>query len=898
MNRNKLRRFFPRRALLARALLIGVPVVALISAVTKLYTEALWFESIDRADVHSKMLTTKLALGLVGGIFVFAAILITIVVAKRLTPQDRAFKLPAQALERSRQMFSSSIRRGPMLVAAVAGLLAGLQLRSHWREFLLWQNGTSFGTAEEVFGKDIGTYVFDLPWWRSVQGFLSSTALWLVVITVVAHYLFGGIRPQNRGQRITRAAARHISFVVGIWLAVTAWRVYLERLDYVVDGRGVVSGAGYTDLLVGIPMLRALATILLVAAMAAVLHAMSPRRKLATTMAAILGATALASLAIPVGVQRLAVRPDEAAREAPYLARSLEATRAAYGLESIERIPLSVPDEPEPGSLAGLAGGIERLPIWSPQVVQQVAGSIQRFTPFYAFPSRADIDVYEIDGELRQVLTGAREVTTQGLTGTAKTWSNAHLFYTHGEGAVVALADDAKKGLPSFLLGGVPPKAKHPEVNLEETDVVIGEMHGPAFVLHEAPTGVEMNNLVRRAAFAWRFGDLNLLISGAVGDDARLMFHRNVWERASHVAPFLTLDRDPYPTIVGGRLLWVVDGYTTSSHYPYSIPTDFNAASKGLAKGHGNYIRNAAKVIVDASDGSVTVYAFDEADPIMSAWREVFPDAIRPRSEIPAELAMHLRIPQALYAIMTERYASVHVDDAKTFYQADDAWQVARDPVGCLNGVEPTVAKLLPSSGEQACHRSVMVPRYLLANVQGKDRFLVTRSFTPAGQGRANLVAYMAADALTGELFVFELPTSTRVLGPEQAQASINQDPSVSQQVSLWNQQHSKVIYGDLISAPIGNSFVYIQSLYLQAEGSDLPQLKRVVLLIDGQVAMGNTVADALSKLMGGSADLDELLDDQRKRAQRCLTDGDEQCALQALQRYEELFQGRDEASS
>ena len=876
MIRRSLRRLLAHRSVLLRVALIVVAVVTVISVAAAWFTESLWFEAMGRSDVFSEILGSRLLLGAIAGIVVAASLASTVLIARRLTPAARAFTLPAQALEQSRKLFSRAVRRAPWIVAIGGGFAAGLSASGSWRTFLLWRNGRDFGATDPVLGRDLGDYVFGLPWWRTVQGFVGMTVLWMLIVAVLAHYLYGGIRPQRRGDRITRSAVRHLSVLGAAYAIVLAWGACLDRLDLVVGGRGVVSGAGYTDIHAGLPMLHAFRIVLALAAIALLVNAWRPRRALLTSTLLTAAVLSIAATLVPSLMQRFIVGPDEAARERPYLERSIAATRSAYGLDDVGEREFT----PDGGSgLARSASEIAKLPIWSPQVLQQVAGSIQRFTPYYAFPSRADTDRYEIDGELRQVLIATREVSTRGLSGTARTWPNAHLFYTHGDGAVIAYADRSAGGLPSLLLGDLPPRATDPVAALDERNVAIGENGELGFVIDEASSGVPLDGIVRRAAFAWRLGDLNLLISGAVEDGARLLYRRDVLDRVARVVPFLTLEQDPYPAVVDGRIVWIVDGYTTSSQLPYSIPTDLAAATHGRVQGHANYIRDAVKIIVDAAEGTVDVYATEGEDPILDAWRATFPDLIRSSSELPPAIAEHLRFPQGLFEIITERYATVHVSDPATFYQQSEAWQIARDPVVCLN--DP-----------RGCARPAVAGRYLMATLGERTAsFALTRPFTPIGQGRANLVGYVAADATTGKLISFTLPANAEILGPEQAQATINQDPSVSQQVSLWNQQHSKVIYGDLIGLPVNGSFVYVQALYLQAEGSDLPQLKRVVLVADGRVAMASDAVSALAQLTGGARSIFDQIAEARAQAATCVANGDDPCALVALTRLEQLLE-------
>ncbi|MFY9585818.1 MAG: UPF0182 family protein [Actinomycetota bacterium] len=854
-----------------RSVFLAVVVVALVvvaaGIASSLYTEALWFDELGASTVFSTVLWTKIGLAAAFGA-VFVVLLVgNVWIARRITSAERASQIPDEVLSRYRATLQPYAKLGSILIVALGALVAGSRAAGRWSDYQLWRHAVPFNRADPVLGKDLGFYVFKYPFLRFVFGWAVAALVVTIIAAVVAHYTSGGIRPQRRGERIAAEARAHLSVLVGLLVLLKAWGYRLDEYRLVFSPRGVVAGATYADIHARLPLLRGLVIVAIIAAVLLFLNARVRTWMLPIAASIVLGLTsAIGGGIYPAAVQRLKVRPDEQALERSSIQRNIVATRAAFGIDAVQHHTHPGVGTVDARTVARDEATLDNIRLWSPDVLRSVYANLQRVKRYYQFVSPADVDRYEIDGTSRELTIGAREISPNGLSPDAKTWVNTHLFYTHGYGAVAnGVEEVAPPGQPEFLLKDIPPDPGTGAPSVTTPQIYFGENAEIPYVIvpsdqqeldhptsdagtvttrYDGRGGISIGSFVRRAAFAVRFRDLNIVISGAINDRSRLMFRRQIYDRVSRVAPFVTLDGDPYIAIADGRLVWLLDGYTTASTYPSAQPSNFSAASGGLVPGSGNYIRNSVKFVVDAKDGTVRGYVWDPADPVLAAWTRIFPGLLQPRASMPASIARHVRYPQGLLRIQSEMYADYHVTDADTLYQKEDEWLVARDPTVCVNAAT-------------ACRGGgppVVPPYYMLVDLPGVgERFALVRPFTPAGGDRQNMVAYLAADgddATYGRLYEYDFPRARQVLGPEQIQASINQDPAVSQQVSLWNQQNSKVIYGDLLIVPLPRALLYVQPLYLSGAGSQIPQLKRVVVVANGRVKMADTLREALDELV------------------------------------------------
>ncbi len=856
-----------RRRSVFLAVVVAALVVIAAGIASTLYTDALWFDELHASNVFSTVLWTKIGLAAAFGVAFAVALLGNVWIARRITPAERASQIPDEILSRYRATLQPYARRALIVIVALGAVVAGARAAGRWSDYQLWRHAVPFNRQDPILGKDLGFYVFKYPFLRFVFSWTVAALVVAIIAAFVAHYATGGIRPQRRGERISPQARAHLSVLVGLLVLLKAWGYQLDEYRLTFSPRGVVAGATYTDIHARLPLLKGLVVVAIIAAILLFLNVRVRSWMLPIAAGIVLGLTSVIGGGIyPAAVQRLKVRPDEQALERTSIQRNIAATRDAFGIQAVQRRAHPGAGTIDAQTVARNDETIDNIRLWSPGVLQSVYANLQRVKRYYQFVSPADADRYDIDGASREIMIGAREISPNGLSSDAKTWVNTHLFYTHGYGVVANRVEEiSPAGLPEFLLKDIPPDPTAGAPPVSSPQIYFGENAEVPFVIvpsdqaeldhptseaghvttrYDGTGGVSIGSVLRRAAFAVRFRDLNILISGAINDRSRLMFRRQIYDRVTRVAPFVSVDRDPYIAIADGRLAWILDGYTTSSTYPYAQSSNFAAASGGLVGGSGNYIRNSVKFVVDAKDGTVRGYVWDPGDPVLAAWTRIFPGLLQPREAMPAAIALHVRYPQGLFRIQSAMYADYHVNDADTLYQKEDAWLVARDPTVCVNA-----ATACRGGGPPP-----VPPYYMLVDLPGVgSRFALVRPFTPAGGDRQNMVAYLAADgdATTyGRLTLYDFPRARQVLGPEQIQASINQDPAVSQQVSLWNQQHSKVIYGDLLIVPLPRALLYVQPLYLRGEGSQIPQLKRVVVVANGRVQMSDTLPEAFDALV------------------------------------------------
>ncbi|HET8788953.1 MAG TPA: UPF0182 family protein, partial [Actinomycetes bacterium] len=676
----------PRRWTLA-VLLLAFLALAAVGSVSRFYTDLLWFREIDKAGLFWGMLRTKAFIGLLAGLGTAAIVGVNLWMVERLAPRYGLTVVARPQVERARAVLSPYLRPLRIGIAAFLGLVVGLQASGLWQTFLLWSNRVAFGQRDALFGRDVGFYMFELPFLRSVFGWLFTTLVLTTLLVAAGHYILGGIRPQAETNRIAAQAQSHLCVLLGLIVALKAWGYWLDKYQLLFSTRGVVAGASYTDVKAQLPALEVLFWVALICA---AMFFWGARRGglLIPTISIVLlaGVSLIMGGIIPAIFQRFRVEPQELARERPYIERNIGATRQSFGLSDVDTDSF-----PAAGTLTAKVVDenrqtVENIRLWDPQVLRPAVRNLQAITQYYTF-SDVDVDRYKVDNELRQVMISVREVDPNGLAESARTWQNLHLAYTHGYGMVAVQVNTAAEGgQPDFIVSGFNPT--DPPIDVKEPRVYFGEPppNSPEFVVantaqgeYDAPSltgeatslfhydgtgGVQLSDMGRRLAFAVRFRDINLLISGNIKNESRLMFNRDIRDRVEKAAPFLQWDGDPYAVVVDGRIKYVRDGYTTSSNYPYAQRIDLADAARRNELGSrgvesiGNYIRNSVNAVVDAYDGTVSLYAYDEQDPILKSWGKAFPGLLKPKSSIPAELESHLRYPEDLFAVQADRYKS------------------------------------------------------------------------------------------------------------------------------------------------------------------------------------------------------------------------------------------------
>ncbi|MGN9779079.1 UPF0182 family membrane protein [Micromonospora sp. H33] len=880
-----------RRGRVTIGVLVGVFVLfTLLGWGVQAWTDWLWFDEVDYKQVFTGVLATRLLLFLAVGLGMAVVVGGNLWLAQRLRPRMRPQSPEQVTLERYRMLLSPRLGTWIALVAAVIGLFAGLSAQSRWNQWLLFRNGGDFGVKDPEFGVDVGFYVFDLPFWRYLLG-VAFTAVVLALIGALAvHYIFGGVRLQGVGDRMSNAARAHLSTLVAVFVLLKAIAYVLDRramlLEY-NDGANVY-GAGYADVNALLPAKEILAYISVVVAIAIIVFSNAWMRNLVWPgiSLALLGVSAVAIGGIyPWAVQTFEVKPSARDKEAPYIQRSIDATRAAFGLTGTETEPYAASNLTPPATLATDTAVVPNARLLDPQLVSETYTQLQQVRGFYDFGPKLDIDRYAVSGKTQDYVVGVREINYSELTAQQSNWINRHTVYTHGYGLVAAPANQVVcGGQPLFVSGFLGEKSQEacasqteqipasqpriyygermeegdyaivgradPDANPAEFDRPVGEGgdNGPeSYYTYTGSGGVEIGSFTRRLLYAIKEQESNFLLSEAVNENSKLLYVRNPRERVEKVAPFLTVDGDPYPAVVGGRVQWIIDGYTTAATYPYAerinlqTETTDELTNRGtfqLARENVNYIRNSVKATVDAYDGTVTLYEFDDSDPVLKAWNKAFGgDLVKPKSEIPAELSAHFRYPADLFKVQRNLLTRFHVTNPGDFYSGQDFWQVPNVPDA-------------PDSGQK------QPPYYLFTQFPGQEspRFQLTAAVTP--NGRQNLAALISGSYVDGQprLEVLELPDQTRISGPVQVHQQMTNNAQIRQQLNLLSSNQAQVQYGNLLSLPFGNGMLYVEPVYVKSNQQDAYPLLQKVLLSYGDggsyVVLADNLTDGIKQLV------------------------------------------------
>jgi uncharacterized protein len=836
-----------------RALIIVVVALAasaaLLSTLTGFLVDRLWFDTLGFGAVFATVWHTKLAVfGIATGL---SACLLAVngLVAVR-TPvwrrrRLRATRIPRDGEEGLPEVVELSLEDLPwrLLVltgAVVMGGFLGFGQIGNWDLFLRWRAALPFDRTDPVFGRDLGFYVFTLPVYRAALDWGVLVVSLSALMAAGVFWARGAVELDQGVPRLAASAGRHLSALLAVFLLLKGGGYLLQRYDLLLAASGVVFGAGYTDLHVRLPFLMALVGIALVgAALCLVSLVVGGLRLPIVAILLLLGASASAG-AVAALFQSYRVKPDELRLEAPYLARSIAGTRYGFGLDRVSVKPFPAAGQLTPAVLAANAPTIQNLRWWDPAPLRDTYRQLQELRLYYDFHD-VDVDRYTLGGTYQQVMLAARELNQARLPPDAQTWINQHFKFTHGFGLVMSPVNRFdEEGLPVFYVKDIPPTSSvglalsRPQLYFGEetgnyvvvrggtTEFDYGRGQDNVYTTYEGRDGVTLGSLWRRGLFAWYFGDMKLLISENVTPGSRILFRRLVQERISRVAPFLRLDRDPYLVVADSRLLWLQDAYTVSDAMPYS-----QATPEGLT-----YIRNAVKITVDAYDGTVTFYVADTADPLVRTYARIFPTLFRPLDDMPPSVRQHLRYPEDLFRLQAGVYATYHMTDPEVFYNREDQWNF---PQVTVNG--RTIA---------------MEPYYTIMRLPGETReeFILMLPMVP--NNRDNMIAWLAArcdGSAYGTVIEFAFPKEKLLFGPAQVEARIDQDTTISQQLSLWNQTGSRVIRGNLLVIPIDDALLYVEPLYLRAEHRELPELKRLIASVGDRVVMSTSVDTLLAAL-------------------------------------------------
>lgn len=864
---------------------IVVGIYLLLTAAGTLWTDFLWFDSIGYRDVWLRNRGVSILLGVAGTSITFAILWFSFKLADRLSPRWAPFDLTEEEelIERLREWIDPRVRQIRFLVGGALALLLGLSVAAWRNEVFLFINAQSFGTDDPIFGTDLGFYLFRLPLLEVSVDWVFNVLALTTVVVVAAHYLNGGIRFDGRSHSVTRGAKIHVSAMLALVALVRAVSYRLDMYELLYsDNAEKFFGPGYTDINARLPALRLLLVIALIAAALFIANIFRQGWTLAlVSVGAWLIVAIAAGVLYPAFVQRFQVAPNQLQREMPFITNNLSMTRAAYGLDQVEVRPFEASDNLTNEDIDANRLTIDNLRIWTTSVLPRTYQNFQELEPYYALPN-VDTDRYMDGGSPRQVMIAVRELEEGNLP--RDDWQNTRLFYTHGFGAVVNEANVVQSdGQPSFLLKDVPPVASVPSLNLTEPRVYFGETYEPGrpvivktgdqaqeidiplsgggtqFNEYSGEAGVVIDNIWKRIAFAFRYRDLNLLISGQIRSDSRVLVERNVRQMAENVVPFLVVDSDSYPVIIDGSIKWVIDMYTTTSYYPYSQPlaqASLNRLSfDSSISADTNYLKNSIKAVVDANNGDITFYLVDQQDVLAEAWNQTYPGLFQPASEMPDGLVEHLRYPQDLFRLQSAIYLEYHVTDENELFSGNDAWSFPADPsTPSRTGADRLQGDFASIVDNTLQPLSEVLPYYLLTELPGEDNlsYLMLQPFNP--REKRNMVSFLVVDSSPGtygRIIDYRMPTGVLVDGTEQVGQRIEQDAEISQQLSLWRGDGSRVIKGDLLVVPIENSVVYFQPIYLEEEGGAFPEFRRVAVVFSDRVEWADSLDGALELVFG-----------------------------------------------
>ena len=889
------RRRGTRRPNRGRIILISVAVVIVVLFLSArflagFFTDYLWFDSLGYSGVFTGVLGAKVKLALIFSTLFFALLFTNLFVADKLAPTYRPPGPEEEFLARYRQLVGPRAMLVRVAVSVVFAFIAGVGVSGQWKQWILFTHAHSFNTKDPLFHTDVSFYVFRLPFLNFVVSWLFASLVIVIVITTVAHYLNGGIRLQVQTNRVTPQVKVHLSLLLGGLALLKAAGYWLQRYQLLFSSRGAVDGATYTDVKAQLPAIYLLVAISLTAF---VLLLINVRRRGWVLPALAVGLWALIALVAgalyPAFIQRFRVQPAESTKELPYIARNIAATRQAFGLQDVTATPYPVDASTlTKADLEAAAPTLSNVRLLDPDRLIATFRIKQGVKGYYTF-NQLDTDRYPINGTATPVAIAARELKDSGIP--QQSWEGRHLAYTHGSGIAFAPANKiGPDGAPAFVDQASP---KSPP-QLIQTGVYFGEaLSGYAIVgtkrdeVSLAPSGQEdttrytgkggvgMSSVVRRLAFALRFGEPNLLLSNNITSSSRILYVRDVRDRVAQLAPFLSFDSDPYPVVVSGRLVWVLDAYTTTDHFPYSqsANTDDLDGASDLKGKNFNYARNSVKAVVDAYDGTTTFYVIDPTDPLIQAYEAAFPKLFTSNDKVPKELRAHFRYPSDLFRVQTTLWGRYHIDKPIDFYGRQNAWNVAQDPGFTQQGASVTTATSTNSSGVvvQTTSKRKIDPYYTLLQLPGDktQSFVMLREFVPFSEkgDRQDLVSFMTASsdpATYGKLRAFTITVPAGVeppAGPIVVQSNTQSDADISRELSLLDTTGSTVEFGTLQLLPIGRSIVYVRPLYtIPKNQSDLPVLKKVIVTFQNRSYMDNTFEAALLKTFGSSPDLGSVV--------------------------------------
>lgn len=831
------------------------------------YIDWLWFESVGFTSVWSTVLFTRIQLFLIVGILTSALLSVNIYIAYKRRPLYVPMNIEVNGVERLRAQIEP-VRRWVFLgITAAVVYFAGTSGMVFWKEWLQFRNATDFGVTDPQFNLDISFFAFKLPMYEALIGWGISTLVLAALASAFVHYMYGGIRTDVQTDRTTVAARVQISVLLGLIVLLKAVAYWFDRYALALQEGRLITGLTFSDVNALLPAKAILSAIAVVCSL--LFFANIIRRSwllpAAGTALLVISSVLIAGV-YPAAIQQFQVKPSESSKEEPYIQRNIDATRAAYDLAGVEVRDYNATISTNSGQLAKDAATIANIRLMDPNVLSATFNQLQQIKPYYTFPESLDIDRYTINGVSRDVVVALRELNIEGSP--SRNWINDHLVYTHGFGFVAAYGNTVDAdGKPSFLVGDLPPTDGlgefQPRVyfgeNFPNYSIVGGKKtanpvefdypddaspNGQRNYTYTGEGGVPVGNLLNKLLFAINYGEQRIVLSNLINADSKIIYNRLPRERVEKAAPWLTLDGNPYPAVIDGKITWIIDGYTTSAGYPYSRSTAVaDATEDALSSGSVNYIRNSVKATVDAYDGTVTLYQWDEKDPVLKTWMKAFPGTVKAKSAMSKDLLEHVRYPEDMFRVQRDVLSSYHVQSAAAYYGGQDFWRVPRDPstFGANAGAQP--------------------PYYMSLQMPGSDKsnFSLTTPFVPRG-GRENLSAFAAVNATAGpdygKITVLQLPRSTNIPGPSQVASNFEAKPEVANTLSLLRQGGADVVLGSLLTLPVGDGLLYVQPVYVRATANTAayPLLQKVLVSFGDVIGFDDSLKGALDQVFGGNS--------------------------------------------
>ncbi len=868
-----------------RILLIaaGVLVVVLLggSRLIDFYVDWLWFGGVGFREVFTTVLLTRIVQFLVAGLLFGGLVALTLWIGYRFRPMFVPVTGPEDPIARYRTVVIARLRLFGIGLPVAIGLIAGLAAQGDWQTVQLFLHSTPFGIADPVFGKDVSFYAFALPFYRMLLTWVMVAVAISFIIALITHYLFGGIRLTGRSGQVSSGARAQLATLAGVFVLLKAVAYFFDRYELLFSTRNDnFNGATYTDLHAVLPAKLILLFISVICAAAFFVAVFRRNLQLpAIAVVLLVLSSILIGAAWPQVLQQFVVAPNANVREAPSIQHNIDATRQAFGLtdDKVKIQPYSGTSTATPAQVRTDPSTIPNIRLLDPSKLAKTFTQLEQRKNFYGFPDKLDIDRYVVDGQKQDYVVAARELDSSALVNNQQDWINRHLVYTHGNGFVAAPAnrvnlplEDAggQGGLPQFIVsdtttqGAIP--VSEPRIYYGEriTDYsIVGAEPGATPREYDSDTqqytyagtgGVSVGNLFDRLVFSLNYGDRNILFNSSINGNSKIMYHRDPRERVGKVAPWLTVDGDPYPAVVGGKIQWIVDGYTTLQDYPYAEQVPLGEATRDSLQGgvqrlpntDVSYLRNSVKATVDAYDGTVTLYAFNEKDPVLQTWMKAFPGVVKPASAIPQELRAHFRYPEDQFKVQRELLTRYHVDNPSEFFSTVSFWSVPSDPT-------------VP--GNAGAAQDPQPPYYVLAGLPDQPGATFQLTSALVSLQRQFLASYVSASSdpdTYGRLTVLQLPADTQTLGPQQVQTQFIGSPNVSRELNLLRQNQTTIDYGNLLTLPVAGGLLYVEPVYIERAGqeSSYPQLARVLVFYGGKVGYDPNLSAALDQVFGAGA--------------------------------------------